>query len=120
MYPFRDMILGPLLAALLAAGIAPARAEDAGELSQALVAASQRDWATAEARAKVRGVAAIIGCDIHPLQNLRVLRDERTIVEARAAADAYVRSVAGRNPATEIAEAKRLLDAGVALLGTLG
>ncbi len=58
MYPFRDMILGPLLAALLAAGIAPARAEDAGELSQALVAASQRDWATAEARAAQSGPIA--------------------------------------------------------------
>lgn len=29
--------------------------------------------ATAEARAKVRGVAAIIGCDIHPLHNVSVL-----------------------------------------------
>lgn len=28
---------------------------------------------TAEARAKVRGVAAIIGCDIHPLHNVSVL-----------------------------------------------
>lgn len=39
-------------------------------------------------------------------------RSARQADEARAAADAYVRSVAGRNPATEIAEAKRLLDAG--------
>lgn len=40
---------------------------------------------------------------------------ERSVKQAeenRAAADAYVRSVAGSNPAAEIAEAKRLLDAG--------
>ncbi len=40
---------------------------------------------------------------------------ERAVQQAeehRAATDAYVRSVAGSNPAGEIAEAKRLLDAG--------
>ena len=35
--------------------------------------ASRPPRATAEARAKVRGVAAIIGCDIHPLHNVSVL-----------------------------------------------
>lgn len=39
-------------------------------------------------------------------------RSARQADEARSAADAYVRSVAGRNPATEIAEAKQLLDTG--------
>ena len=39
-------------------------------------------------------------------------RAVRQAEEAREATDAYARSVAGSNPAGEIAEAKRLLDAG--------
>lgn len=39
-------------------------------------------------------------------------RAVRQAEEAREATDAYVRSVAGSNPTGEIAEAKRLLDAG--------
>ncbi|EKT4524263.1 maleylacetoacetate isomerase [Pseudomonas putida] len=34
---------------------------------------------TAEARAKVRGVAAIIGCDVHPLHNVSVLNQLRQL-----------------------------------------
>ncbi|MCG8293255.1 maleylacetoacetate isomerase [Pseudomonas entomophila] len=34
---------------------------------------------SAEARAKVRGVAAIIGCDIHPLHNVSVLNQLRQL-----------------------------------------
>ncbi|MGE1084704.1 maleylacetoacetate isomerase [Pseudomonas shirazensis] len=35
--------------------------------------------AEAEARAKVRGVAAIIGCDVHPLHNVSVLNQLRQL-----------------------------------------
>ncbi|MFK4232094.1 maleylacetoacetate isomerase [Pseudomonas guariconensis] len=35
--------------------------------------------ASAEARAKVRGVAAIIGCDVHPLHNVSVLNQLRQL-----------------------------------------
>ena len=62
MYPFRDMILGPLLAGTLAVtlagGAVPARAEDPAQLSQALDAAGLRDWTAAEARAAQSGPIA--------------------------------------------------------------
>ena len=35
--------------------------------------------ASAESRAKVRGVAAIIGCDVHPLHNVSVLNQLRQL-----------------------------------------
>lgn len=37
------------------------------------------------ARAQVRGMASLIGCDIHPLNNLRVLRALRTELQATEA-----------------------------------
>ncbi|WP_323716680.1 lytic transglycosylase domain-containing protein [Paracoccus aminovorans] len=57
MYPFRDRILGPLLA--LGLGLAaPAQAEDAAHLSRALAAAGMRDWAGAAAEARASGPIA--------------------------------------------------------------
>ena len=57
MYPFRDRILGPLLA--LGLGFAqPAAAEDAGHLARALAAAGARDWAAAGAQAAQSGPIA--------------------------------------------------------------
>ncbi|WP_199259488.1 lytic transglycosylase domain-containing protein [Paracoccus binzhouensis] len=57
MYPFRDRILGPLLA--LGVGLAaPAGAEDAGHLARALAAAGMRDWTAAAAEAAQSGPIA--------------------------------------------------------------
>lgn len=58
MYPFRDMILWSLLALGLTVSVAPASAEDAGHLSQALAAASRRDWPAAQAEAAKSGPIA--------------------------------------------------------------
>ncbi|WP_085593038.1 maleylacetoacetate isomerase [Pseudomonas sp. B14(2017)] len=64
-------------------GRVPALRTDGGELlvqSPAIIEYLEEVYpqpallpAAAEARAKVRGVAAIIGCDIHPLHNVSVL-----------------------------------------------
>jgi maleylpyruvate isomerase len=42
------------------------------------------------ARAKVRGVAAIIGCDIHPLNNVAVLSTLRRTGQGEAAVSAWI------------------------------
>jgi len=64
-------------------GLVPALAAPEGLLTQspAILEWIEECWpeppllpATPFARAEVRGMAAIIGCDIHPLQNLRVLK----------------------------------------------
>jgi len=57
MYPFRDRILGPVLALAVSLAL-PAGAEDAGYLSRALKAAAQRDWSAAAAAADASGPVA--------------------------------------------------------------
>jgi maleylacetoacetate isomerase len=42
------------------------------------------------ARAKVRGVAAIIGCDVHPLNNVAVLNTLRQLGQDEAAVQAWI------------------------------
>ncbi|MFO3721992.1 maleylacetoacetate isomerase [Pseudomonas sp. HLMP] len=46
--------------------------------------------ADAEARAKVRGVAAIIGCDIHPLHNVSVLKQLRQLGHDEAQVNQWI------------------------------
>jgi len=46
--------------------------------------------AAAEARAKVRGVAAIIGCDVHPLHNVSVLNQLRELGHAEAQLNQWI------------------------------
>ena len=70
-------------------GRVPALRTDGGELlvqSPAIIEYLEEVYpqpallpASAEARAKVRGVAAIIGCDIHPLHNVSVLNQLRQL-----------------------------------------
>ena len=70
-------------------GRVPALRTDAGELlvqSPAIIEYLEEAYpqpallpAAAEVRAKVRGVAAIIGCDIHPLHNVSVLNQLRQL-----------------------------------------
>ncbi|WP_194789138.1 maleylacetoacetate isomerase [Pseudomonas sp. UFMG81] len=70
-------------------GRVPALRTDDGELlvqSPAIIEYLEEQYpqpallpASAEARAKVRGVAAIIGCDIHPLHNVSVLNQLRQL-----------------------------------------
>lgn len=43
----------------------------------------------AAGRAKVRAMAAVIGCDIHPLNNLRVLKAVRSLGADQAGVDAW-------------------------------
>jgi maleylpyruvate isomerase len=68
--------------------------------------------ATAAARARVRAIAAMIGCDIHPINNLRILNELRSgfgadeakvtawarhwITAGFAALEAYISADAGR------------------------
>lgn len=70
-------------------GRVPALRTDGGELlvqSPAIIEYLEEAYpqpallpAGAEARAKVRGVAAIIGCDVHPLHNVSVLNELRRL-----------------------------------------
>ena len=70
-------------------GRVPALRTDGGELlvqSPAIIEYLEEVYpqpallpASAEARAKVRGVAAIIGCDVHPLHNVSVLNQLRQL-----------------------------------------
>ncbi|MDU9403276.1 maleylacetoacetate isomerase [Pseudomonas sp. zfem004] len=46
--------------------------------------------AAAEARAKVRGVAAIIGCDVHPLHNVSVLNQLRQLGHDEAQVNQWI------------------------------
>jgi maleylacetoacetate isomerase len=46
--------------------------------------------ATAAARAKVRGVAAIIGCDVHPLHNVSVLNQLRQLGHDEAQVNQWI------------------------------
>ena len=66
-----------------AQGLVPALADDRGVFSQSLAIIEYLDERypeppllprAAEARARVRGIALSIACDIHPLDNLRVLQ----------------------------------------------
>lgn len=43
-----------------------------------------------EARARVRGVAAIIGCDVHPLHNVSVLNQLRQLVHDEAQVNQWI------------------------------
>ncbi|WP_409287117.1 maleylacetoacetate isomerase [Pseudomonas guariconensis] len=70
-------------------GRVPALRTDGGELlvqSPAIIEYLEEVYpqpallpASAESRAKVRGVAAIIGCDVHPLHNVSVLNQLRQL-----------------------------------------
>lgn len=78
---------GPDFTALNPQGLVPALVTEAGVLTQS---PAILEWleeahphppllpASAFARAEVRAMCALIGCDIHPLQNLRVLQALRS------------------------------------------
>ncbi|WP_196216792.1 lytic transglycosylase domain-containing protein [Paracoccus shanxieyensis] len=58
MYPLRDRIFGTVTALLLAFGLKPAMAEDAGALARALDLSARRDWVGAQAQAAQSGPIA--------------------------------------------------------------
>ena len=63
MFPFRDWIAGPLVAALVALTAAPALAEDAAQIGRALAAAAQRDWPAAALQALRQTLAERVATD---------------------------------------------------------